>query len=81
MRITEEAQTVSVNQAAQRLGISRAFAYQLIARSEFPVPVQRLGKRLLVWRDPLTRYIEAACAQSPNGVPSHQDEQAARVAA
>ncbi|MEX1009659.1 MAG: helix-turn-helix domain-containing protein [Acidimicrobiia bacterium] len=38
----------SVEQAAARLGISRAFAYQLVARGE--LPALRLGRRIVVPR-------------------------------
>lgn len=40
--------TVSVDRAAEILGISRSTAYELIRRDEFPVPVIRLGKRRVV---------------------------------
>ena len=36
----------TVHEAAQLLGISRAFAYELVARGE--LPVIRLGRRVLV---------------------------------
>ena len=38
--------TMSVTQAANWLGISRAFAYELVARGE--IPSIRLGRRVLV---------------------------------
>ncbi|HUY06756.1 MAG TPA: helix-turn-helix domain-containing protein, partial [Acidimicrobiales bacterium] len=38
--------TMSVSEAAEWLGISRAFAYELVARGE--LPSIRLGRRVLV---------------------------------
>jgi len=38
--------TMSVSEAADWLGISRAFAYELVARGE--LPSIRLGRRVLV---------------------------------
>ena len=38
--------TMSVSEAADWLGISRAFAYELVARGE--IPSIRLGRRVLV---------------------------------
>jgi excisionase family DNA binding protein len=38
--------TVSVTEAARLLGISRAFAYELVARGE--LPSLRLGRRVVV---------------------------------
>lgn len=43
--------TVSVEEAGELLGISRAFAYELAARGE--LPCVRLGRRLLVPRKAL----------------------------
>jgi excisionase family DNA binding protein len=42
----EERLVYTVAQAAELLGISRAFAYELVARGE--LPVIRLGRRRLV---------------------------------
>jgi excisionase family DNA binding protein len=36
----------TVAEAAQLLGVSRAFAYELVARGE--IPVIRLGRRILI---------------------------------
>ena len=51
-------QTVTVEEAAQALGISRAQAYALIARDAFPVPVIRLGRRVVVPLKPLQRLLD-----------------------
>ena len=42
----EERLVYTVAEAGEMLGISRAFAYELVARGE--LPVIRLGRRLLV---------------------------------
>lgn len=48
--------TLSVEEAAVVLGISRAFAYELIARDE--LPHLRLGRRVMISRRALERFIE-----------------------
>ena len=53
-----ERQTVTVEEAAQALGISRAQAYALIARGEFPCPVIKLGRRVVVPLRPLQRLLD-----------------------
>jgi excisionase family DNA binding protein len=50
--------TLSVTEAAQLLGISRAFAYELVARGE--LPSLRLGRRVVVPRRALEELIEGA---------------------
>ena len=45
--------TLTVDEAAQRLGISRTLAYELARRDELPVRVIRLGRRLVVPRPAL----------------------------
>ena len=47
----------SVGEAAELLGISRAFAYELVARGE--LPVIRLGRRRLVPKVALLALVEA----------------------
>jgi len=54
----EERLTLTVEEAARLLGISRALAYQLVARDE--IPSVRLGRRLLVPR----RALDALLAQA-----------------
>lgn len=46
-------QTVDVPTAAKWLGISSWQAYDLIKRGEFPFPVLRLGRRVVVPTRPL----------------------------
>ena len=47
--------TLSVSQAAKLLGISRAFAYELVARGE--LPSLRLGRRVVVPRQALEELV------------------------
>jgi predicted DNA-binding transcriptional regulator AlpA len=51
--------TVNIPDAAKVLGISRAAAYQLARRDELPVPVVRLGRRLVVSRLALDELLAA----------------------
>lgn len=55
---TEERLVWSVEEAGSRLGISRAHAYELVARGE--LPHIRLGRRLVVPK----RAIEALLARA-----------------
>lgn len=50
--------TLSVAEAAKWLGISRAFAYELVARGE--LPCLRFGRRVVVPRRGLERIVEDA---------------------
>jgi excisionase family DNA binding protein len=50
--------TMSVPEAADVLGISRAFAYALVARGD--LPSLRLGRRVVVPRRALEQLIEQA---------------------
>ena len=49
---------LSVEEAANLLGISRSLAYELAARGE--LPVLRLGRRIVVPRAALERLLDAA---------------------
>ena len=48
--------TLSVEEAANILGISRAFAYQLVAKKE--LPAVRLGRRIVVPRRAVEALVE-----------------------
>ncbi|MGH9023547.1 MAG: helix-turn-helix domain-containing protein [Acidimicrobiia bacterium] len=54
--------TLTVEEAAQLLGISRALAYELIARHE--LPSLRLGRRIVVPRRALEALVEQASPES-----------------
>ena len=65
--MTSSRRTVTVPEAARQLGISRSFAYQAIARGDFPVPVLRIGGRVVVSRAALDRYLDGADDQKRGG--------------
>ncbi len=54
----EKLATMTVEQVAQVLGIGRALAYRLAATGHIgPVPVLRIGRRLLIPRRALERVL------------------------
>lgn len=54
---TRAPETISVQIAARRLGISTAMAYRSIAAGTFPVPHIKLGNRVLICRAPFERLL------------------------
>ncbi len=56
---TAERQTMTVTEAAETLGISRANAYALAKRGELPGAI-RLGGRVVVSKTALARAIDAS---------------------
>ena len=48
--------TLTVEEAADLLGVSRAFAYELVSRKE--LPSVRLGRRLIIPRRALERLLD-----------------------
>jgi excisionase family DNA binding protein len=58
----EERLTYTLNEAARRLGISRALAYEAANRGE--LPVCRIGRRVLVPRAALLRLLQDGPADS-----------------
>ena len=56
--MAENRLTLSVDEAAALLGISRALAYELVARRE--LPSLRLGRRIVVPRRALEQLVEQA---------------------
>ncbi len=54
--------TLSVTEAAGRLGISRGLAYELVARGE--LPALQLGKRIVIPVLALEDFVAAACPSS-----------------
>jgi excisionase family DNA binding protein len=58
----EERLTYTLNEAARRLGISRALAYEAAHRGE--LPVCRIGRRMLVLRAALLRLLEDSSPDS-----------------
>ena len=51
--------TLSVEEAGKLLGVSRAIAYQLSRRSDFPT--LRIGKRVLVPKKQLQEWMDRNC--------------------
>ncbi len=49
--------TLTIEQVAARLGVSRTFAYELAKADRLPVPVLRLGRRMVVPRAALDRVL------------------------
>jgi excisionase family DNA binding protein len=57
--------TMTVSEAAEVLGISRAFAYELVGRGE--IPVVRFGRRVIVPRKALEKLLEVGRPTSVTG--------------
>ncbi|MGH9169690.1 MAG: helix-turn-helix domain-containing protein [Acidimicrobiales bacterium] len=57
--------TLTVEEAASALGISRSFAYEAIAKGE--IPCIRIGKRILVPKIALEKMMESAGPAGPPG--------------
>jgi excisionase family DNA binding protein len=49
--------TLNVEEVADRLGINRSTAYELIRLGTFPLPVIRLGRRVVVPRQAVTELL------------------------
>jgi len=58
---------LTVAEAGELLGISRAFAYELVARGE--LPVIRLGRRRLVPKRALLALVDVDLADTTRAVP------------
>jgi excisionase family DNA binding protein len=63
LQAPEERLVYTVAEAGEMLGISRAFAYELVARGE--LPVIRLGRRRLVPKAGLLALVGQSEADSP----------------
>jgi excisionase family DNA binding protein len=59
----EERMTLSIEEAAVRLGISRALAYELVRRGE--LPRLRLGRRIVIPLKALEEFVESATVARP----------------
>lgn len=64
--VSSERLVYSVSEAAELLGVSRAFAYELVARGE--LPVIRLGRRRLIPKVALLALTESGQAGSARGI-------------
>lgn len=65
-------ETASITEVAHRFGIARSTAYELAASGRLPVPVIRLGRRMVVPRAALDRLL----ALDRDPIPSNGDEAA-----
>lgn len=54
-----QCETQNLEVVARRLGFGRSLAYELARRNEFPVPIIRAGRRLLVSRAAVDRLLAA----------------------
>ena len=59
-RLADERLVYTVAEAGQLLGISRAFAYELVARGE--LPVIRLGRRIVIPKVALLAMVDLESA-------------------
>lgn len=56
-QIRTESRTVTIEKAGAMLGISRPTSYKLARLDEFPVPVIRLGRRMVVSRQAIEELL------------------------
>lgn len=68
--------TMTVEEAAARLGISRTLAYELAKANRLPAPVLRLGRRLVVSRLALERVLAGERRAEHTGRDGSGDEAA-----
>ncbi|MDP9362629.1 MAG: helix-turn-helix domain-containing protein [Chloroflexota bacterium] len=59
--------TATLGEVAALLGIGRSTAYELAQRDALPVPVIRLGRRLVVPRAALDRLLAGDSMDTPSG--------------
>jgi predicted DNA-binding transcriptional regulator AlpA len=52
-------ETLNIETAGKMLGVSRAVAYELARRDQLPVPVIRLGRRMVVSKRALEEVLDA----------------------
>lgn len=65
----DQRQTITIEEAGQRLGIGRNSAYEAAGRGE--IPTIRIGRRLLV---PLSAFERLLNPPSPGSVGSRRDD-------
>ena len=63
MKPAHSSKTQSINEAAKELGIGRNQAYAAAKRGE--IPTIKIGNRILVLREPLTRLLGAESKGEP----------------
>ncbi len=57
--------TLTIDEVAARLGIDRGTAYRLAKNDCLPVPVIRLGKRMVIGRAALDRLLAGEAVTGP----------------
>jgi predicted DNA-binding transcriptional regulator AlpA len=62
---TTEKATLTIEEVAVRFGIARSTAFALAKRDALPVPVIRLGRRLVVSRELIERLLAGELARGP----------------
>jgi predicted DNA-binding transcriptional regulator AlpA len=62
---TVEKATLTIEEMAMRLGIARSTAFALAKRDALPVPVIRLGRRLVVSRELIERVLDGEAIRGP----------------
>jgi excisionase family DNA binding protein len=67
--ISDRRQTMNIEEAARILGINRSTAYDLAARDELPVPVIRLGRRMVVSKRALDDLLAAQHSTTNHDLP------------
>ncbi len=65
MHFHQDRETLTIDEAATALGISRKHAYDLAATDRLSVPVLRLGRRLVVSRRALERVLQGELSPRP----------------
>ena len=60
-----ERRTLTIPEVAARLGIARSTAFALAKRDALPVPVIRLGRRLVVSRELIERVLAGESTRGP----------------
>lgn len=72
MAIETERETLTIEEASKRLGISRNSCYNLAARGELP-GAMRLGKRVVVSAYVFSRWLrgEDGSKEVPDAIPKH----------
>ena len=58
--MSEERLTLTIIEVSEMLGISKNSAYALASQQKLPVPVLRLGRRLVVAKGPFLKALGAS---------------------
>lgn len=64
-RLHPDRQTYSIEETARLLGVNRSTAYELARHDRLPVPVIRLGRRMVVGRVALDRLLAGSTTTDP----------------